>query len=563
LLYNISGVITGKVGAAADGSGGTTYFTISVNATGQVTFTQTANIWSPTAGNRTSGAHDETAFLSTGANQLRLVKTVTDKDGDSASDFIELGSNNIFGIQDDGPVISSVQDLIMSLYDPQVVKGKIAVDWGTDGFSAWQNIVQSFISTTATANPNVAITSVLDNAAGTATLEAKWSSGEVFYRLKVLSSGSYEFELITPPLLKTSADLRTIPSGNFSYVRYDADVSTNNWGANQGSIANKVSAAAADFTITAQVFSSGEWANATINTSTNGIGVADQHFEANERINIAFDAPVSQFDLTTVRAAGASNVLVVKYTAKLDGVEVHVGYLVANDTVGSILKFDPPGLRLFNSLEIEGLAPGTPIAVENLSGTFATISGSKFTLAQITSAEPVPQDYSLQFTLQGLDRDGDLSNSVLLNVALEGSPLDTGTGLVINRDQTKDTLSASSDSVVFALNSEGGADIITGFAIGSDVLDLSKLLSSQNITASGTTGINNYLRIVDQGTDSGLWVDSDGTGAASGWVKIAELRGVDVGATGVNAYFDNATKTIDFKIDGPDDIVISELPPTA
>jgi len=209
------------------------------------------------------------------------------------------------------------------------------------------------------------------------------------------------------------------------------------------------------------------------------------------------------------------------------------------------------------------LLPGQAFAVENATGSFSTIAGAKFTLAQITSSEPVPQDYSLQFTLQGLDGDGDISNSVLLNVGLEGSPLDTGAGLVINRDQTKDTLDISSSSVIYALNQEGGADKITGFVTNSDVLDLSVFLGGQNITSAN---VNSYLRIVDQGVDSGLWVDADGSGSAGGWVKVAELMGVDVGATGVNAFFDNLTKTIDFKSD-VGDLGISEdktgLPPTA
>jgi T1SS-143 domain-containing protein len=84
--------ITGAVG-------GTTYFTISINATtGVVTFTQSNNIW-----HANTGSDDDTATLTlANANLLQVVQTVTDADGDSESAAINVGTG-VFQIEDDGP----------------------------------------------------------------------------------------------------------------------------------------------------------------------------------------------------------------------------------------------------------------------------------------------------------------------------------------------------------------------------------------------------------------------------------------------------------------------------
>ncbi|MCA1402899.1 DUF5801 repeats-in-toxin domain-containing protein, partial [Bradyrhizobium sp. BRP56] len=102
LLYQLAdGSIVGKVGAAADGSGGTLYFTISVAANGDVTFTQDKNIWHSNTGN-----NDELASLTTAANTLLLNQTVTDADGDHVTKGIDLGSG-VFAIHDDGPSLGT------------------------------------------------------------------------------------------------------------------------------------------------------------------------------------------------------------------------------------------------------------------------------------------------------------------------------------------------------------------------------------------------------------------------------------------------------------------------
>ena len=93
-------IILNQAGNVVTGSaGGTDYFTIEVNpTTGEITFTQLNNIW-----HADTGDHDDSQTLNTStADLLKLVLTVVDADGDSASGSVDLGQG-VFKIEDDGP----------------------------------------------------------------------------------------------------------------------------------------------------------------------------------------------------------------------------------------------------------------------------------------------------------------------------------------------------------------------------------------------------------------------------------------------------------------------------
>ncbi|WP_341303147.1 retention module-containing protein [Pseudomonas sp. TMP25] len=95
LLFNEAGVVVGRLGNAA----GAVSFTVSVNTSGQVTLDQQrAIIHAPN-----SGADQESSLAA--ANLVQLSATITDKDGDTATASVNLGSAISF--RDDGPSISS------------------------------------------------------------------------------------------------------------------------------------------------------------------------------------------------------------------------------------------------------------------------------------------------------------------------------------------------------------------------------------------------------------------------------------------------------------------------
>ena len=91
MLNKVGNDILGQIG-------GVTYFTISVDGNGVVTFADNTanNLWHPNTGNPDD---PQTLTLS---DPALLQLTVTDADGDTASAALNLGAG-VFTIEDDGP----------------------------------------------------------------------------------------------------------------------------------------------------------------------------------------------------------------------------------------------------------------------------------------------------------------------------------------------------------------------------------------------------------------------------------------------------------------------------
>ena len=103
-LYINGNVITGSTAGSEGGvNSGNTIFTITVNGSGVVTLTQFAEIDHPNNGDTSAPYDDQFAVLDTGLVRLTASATITDQEGDSATDsaFIDLGGNIRFA--DDGP----------------------------------------------------------------------------------------------------------------------------------------------------------------------------------------------------------------------------------------------------------------------------------------------------------------------------------------------------------------------------------------------------------------------------------------------------------------------------
>ncbi|MDV3442946.1 retention module-containing protein [Pseudomonas otitidis] len=116
-LYLEGGQVVGRVG----GSGGAVAFTLTVDSSGKVTLDQRLAIQhSPDSG------PDQEVSLA-GADLVKLVATITDKDGDSSSASLNLG--HAISFKDDAPSISAGQAGLASL---QVDETNLAVDATTD-----------------------------------------------------------------------------------------------------------------------------------------------------------------------------------------------------------------------------------------------------------------------------------------------------------------------------------------------------------------------------------------------------------------------------------------------
>uniref|UniRef100_UPI002624E048 DUF5801 repeats-in-toxin domain-containing protein n=1 Tax=uncultured Nitratireductor sp. TaxID=520953 RepID=UPI002624E048 len=111
---------------------GEDYFTITVDDTGTVTFTQLNNIWHSDAGDA-----DDAEALSLAAGTLVVQQTVTDQDGDSVTADLDL-SDGVFVIEDDGPTNNAhtasetVHEDALDNYDPLAVLPGIRGSTGND-----------------------------------------------------------------------------------------------------------------------------------------------------------------------------------------------------------------------------------------------------------------------------------------------------------------------------------------------------------------------------------------------------------------------------------------------
>ncbi|MBK1796070.1 choice-of-anchor K domain-containing protein, partial [Devosia sp. WQ 349] len=119
VLNQTGNVITGS-------AGGQNYFTITLNADGTLKLDQIKAIWH---GDKTNP--DDTQTLNAVANALKLVATVTDADGDTASHSLDL-SKDTFAFKDDGPTAKDDTGTLEIVYDKLGV-GAINAAWKITG----------------------------------------------------------------------------------------------------------------------------------------------------------------------------------------------------------------------------------------------------------------------------------------------------------------------------------------------------------------------------------------------------------------------------------------------
>ncbi|MFM5461574.1 DUF5801 repeats-in-toxin domain-containing protein, partial [Aeromonas veronii] len=188
LLYLESGSVVGRVG----GSSGSVAFTLSVNSSGEVTLDQVRAI----AHTPNSGPDQESSLLS--ANLVQLVGTITDKDGDSQSASVDLGSAISF--KDDGPSISAgsaandslqVDESNLSLNASTSFASLFTSSFGADGAGT---LVYSLNVSAAGADSGLNDTAtgqdiLLYLESGSAVGRVGGSSGSVAFTLSVNSSG--------------------------------------------------------------------------------------------------------------------------------------------------------------------------------------------------------------------------------------------------------------------------------------------------------------------------------------------------------------------------------------
>ncbi len=189
VLNQAGNVITGSVGAV-------NYFTLTIDpTTGEVTLALLDNVW-----HGDTASADDSVVLSVDGGVLTLVQTVTDADGDRASASVDLGANDVFRFEDDGPSISAgsaandslqVDESNLSLNASTSFASLFTSSFGADGAGT---LVYSLNVSAAGADSGLNDTAtgqdiLLYLESGSVVGRVGGSSGSVAFTLSVNSSG--------------------------------------------------------------------------------------------------------------------------------------------------------------------------------------------------------------------------------------------------------------------------------------------------------------------------------------------------------------------------------------
>ncbi|MGN5079563.1 retention module-containing protein [Aeromonas veronii] len=196
VLNQAGNVITGS-------AGGVDYFTLTIDpTTGEVTLALLDNVWHGNTGNA-----DDSVALSVDEGVLTLVQTVTDADGDSASASVDLGANDVFRFEDDGPSISAgsaandslqVDESNLSLNASTSFASLFTSSFGADGAGT---LVYSLNVSAAGADSGLNDTAtgqdiLLYLESGSVVGRVGGSSGSVAFTLSVNSSGEVTLDQV-------------------------------------------------------------------------------------------------------------------------------------------------------------------------------------------------------------------------------------------------------------------------------------------------------------------------------------------------------------------------------
>jgi hypothetical protein len=209
LSLSAGGVIEGRTATS-----NVLVFTVSVNASGQVTLDQLRSVV-----HTDSNDHDSSKTLAS-AGLVVLTATAHDKDGDSASTPLNIGQQLVF--KDDGPAIgpiaNSIVDFIAGSSATKTLNGVI----GADPNTGIRYTVDSF--TTSVTTNGVLVKGVASASDTIVTYYADTNNDTVFgnagdtayYRMTLdqTGAGTYKFDvLVNPPPAVVNFNFEELPSG--------------------------------------------------------------------------------------------------------------------------------------------------------------------------------------------------------------------------------------------------------------------------------------------------------------------------------------------------------------
>jgi VCBS repeat-containing protein len=520
-LYFQGGEIVGRVG----GSGGTIALKASINAsTGEVTVEQYMAIKHPTT------AHDESLTLTAGADGgLFVSTTIYDRDGD----FSTATSNVALTVrvEDDGPTITSVSDVLMANVAGQAT-GQVVFDAGTDA-------PHTFTLTALTSIPGVSYATVAQPDGGSLITATVGSS--TFFTLDLNADGSYTFDLVTPrPTTTVTNALGSIAPGN-----YDGQL-----------VVGPAVFDGIEFTSTGPTnFTNNLSPGQSLNVSAGGFGIGNANLNDNEGFMFGRTGADSlSFDVVYPNGQSATTISWAAYNGPTPptnaSVPIQTGSFVLNDigTIGrETTTIDPAGtfdwlvVRFDHSgnFRVEAFSYKTSVVPDNQTFSFGVTltDGDGDFVTGVGDTQQI--DISLQgggvgsaVTLTGTGDDEFLFGGPLADVLNGGAGNDTLLG-----GAGADNLTGGLGADTFKLTNATVADIIVDYdAAQGDVIDLSSLF-----TVGAGQSIDDYVAL--NGPNTALMYDANGpTGGVSHTTTLATFNG-NVETTVNILYNNNGTVT--------------------
>lgn len=423
---------------------------------------------------------DDTVAIASGSLEIEI--TVSDYDGDTSKDTIDLGSRIQF--QDDAPMITNIETGGIAMNWPDVVSttGSIDVHYGSDGAAATGSLVISSWPTVA------GVTTVLSD--DKLTLTGSYD-GQPLYTLTLDPlSGEYQFTLhqewpATPSqtISVTSTQFAAGPQNDGTHTYGDVTFSGINPFANGQFLGSGTSGGGAGVGN-----STGIAADSNNNRVTNGESFAANFARPME------DANISLYVVASLLSSSPD--VRVTWIAYRNGVQVGTGEAEYNNTTGQkTIAIDPAG----------GAFDQVVFSVSSNTFSYVQLTG----LTGTTAAIPA-DDQNLQFQVTATDGDGDTFTSPL-TIHLEAVPEVTVTN-------------ASVDEAGLPARAGGSAGTDEAADGNSYDNDVNSEVATGTITIASTDGLKE-VRFTKEGDEDRV-------------VSLAELN--DSGSTPV-VVFDDAT----------------------
>ncbi|KTD66175.1 structural toxin protein RtxA [Legionella spiritensis] len=208
---------------------GETYFTVTVDGgTGEVTFAQNRAVWHSDSAN----ANDLSTLTTANADDFTIRAIVTDADGDSVEQALNLGQGT-FSINDDGPLVNGNTDTAQLVYEDALpagnadpgqtlnISGSLSslVDFGADGPGGFE-LTTDYLTTLAafglTSDGQALSYSASENNGIQSVVAKDYLGQDVFTFTFDKTTGNYDFTLQShldhlPPPIAQDDDTQSLP----------------------------------------------------------------------------------------------------------------------------------------------------------------------------------------------------------------------------------------------------------------------------------------------------------------------------------------------------------------